>query len=75
MDSHIEKLIGLLPDDKRKPKITAWCKNKENQTFIPHLVSAIEAHIEAEKDKTTALNVVKTTRAAYTTNSIIGALL
>lgn len=75
MDSHIEKLIGLLPDDKRKPKITAWCKNEDNQTFIPHLVSAIEANIEAGKDKTTALNVVKTTRAAYTTNSIIAALL
>ena len=75
MESHIEKLLTLLPDDKRKPKITAWCKNKDNQTFIPHLVRAIEAHIEAGKDKKTALNVVKTTRAAYTTNSIIGALL
>ena len=75
MDSQIERLLELLPDDERKPNIAAWCKNKDNQIFIPHLVSAIEAHIEAEKDKTTALNVVKTTRAAYTTSSIIGALL
>ena len=75
MDYNIEKLLALLPDDKRKINVAAWSKNEANQIFIPHLVKAIEAHIEADKDKTTALNVIKTTRAAYTTNSIVGALL
>ncbi len=71
-NSDLGKLLNLLPDDDRKPNIMNYYYNHKG--FLPGISRAVRMldYFESHKDHT--YNVVKTTRAGFTTNCILSAL-
>ena len=65
-------LEDLLLDDDRKDNIIAYYNN--HTVFKPHIIRALNILNKADENRTTGYNIIKTTRAGYTTNSILASL-
>lgn len=67
--------MGHLPNDYRRDSIFRYYEKPENQVYIKHINEALKILKNAEDNKEYAWNVIKTTRAGYTTNSVLAGLL
>ena len=65
-------LEDLLLDDDRKDRIIAYYN--DHTVFKPHIIRALKILNKADENRTTGYNIIKTTRAGYTTNSILASL-
>lgn len=71
-NSDLGKLLNLLPDDDRKSNIMNYYYNHKG--FLPGISRAVRMLDYFETHKEHTYNVVKTTRAGFTTNCILSAL-
>ena len=62
-------LEDLLLDDDRKDRIISYYN--KNTVFKPHIIRALNILNIADENMTTGYNIIKTTRAGYTINSIL----
>ena len=70
-----DELVALLPDDSRRKSIFRYYEMPENQVYLKHIIQALKILDYAKTHKQYAWNVIKTTRAGYTTNSVLSALM
>ena len=70
-----DDLTSLIPVDHRQDSIYRYYQISKNQVYLKHIVKALKILKYAENHKEYAWNVVKTTRAGYTTNSVLAGLM
>ena len=70
-----DDLVSFLPDDPRRKSIFRYYEMPENQVYLKHIIKALKILDYAGTHKQYAWNVIKTTRAGYTTNSVLSALM
>jgi len=70
-----DDLTSLIPIDHRQDSIYRYYQISKNQVYLKHILKALKNLKYAENHKEYAWNVVKTTRAGYTTNSVLAGLM
>ena len=70
-----DELTSFLPDDFRRDSIYNYYQVSENQVYLKHIIQALKILEYAGTHKQYAWNVIKTTRAGYSTNSVLSALM
>ena len=73
--NQFDDLLSFLPDDFRRKSIFDYYQVAENQVYLKHIIQALKILEYAGTHKQYAWNVIKTTRAGYSTNSVLSALM